>query len=97
MEPTFENLLKISLERQYQPSTFAKLYNDFQKKYSNSNNENIDISSLYIDIEKNYLQRDYVYEILVGSDINNTFKEFIFYFSFISNNISLKDQKFFCL
>lgn len=91
LEPTFKNLLKLSLEKQFQPSTFAKLYIDLLKKYPN-NAANNSISPLYMNIDANYLQRDYIYEILVGSDLENNYTEFINYFSILSNEISIKDQ-----
>ncbi|GAV26670.1 hypothetical protein PMKS-000125 [Pichia membranifaciens] len=92
MEPTFSNLLKISLERQYPPTTFAKLFRDFKKKYANLNSGKIDTTPLYINSEENYLQRSYIFEILVGSDLENTFQEFIDYFSVVSEKLKFSDQ-----
>ncbi|ODQ45271.1 hypothetical protein PICMEDRAFT_74042 [Pichia membranifaciens NRRL Y-2026] len=92
MEPTFSNLLKISLERQYPPTTFAKLFRDFEKKQANTNNGRIDTTPLYIDSGDNYLQRSYIFEILVGSDLENNFEEFINFFSVVSEKLKFNDQ-----
>lgn len=91
-DPTFDNLLKICLQREYKPSVFVKLFREFKKKSAHTKNERLDISPLYLDVDKNYLQRAYIYELLVQSDFENTFEEVINYFSAISNTIPIKDQ-----
>jgi hypothetical protein len=92
IEPTFANLLKISLERNYPASIFFKLFKDFKLKLENSSNEKLDSTPLFTNSDKNYLQRDYIYEVLVGADLQNTCEEFINYFSNITTKIQIKDQ-----
>lgn len=92
MDPTFDNLLKISLQRQYPPTTFSKLFREFKKKQNNTSNEKVDTTPLYKNNESSYLQRNYIYEVLVGSDFENSFEEFINYFSIISQKTEFRDQ-----
>lgn len=89
LEHTFQNLLKISLAKKYSPLTFQKLINDFKNKLVDTK---LDITPLFINCQSSHLQRDYIYQILVASDIQDTCEEFINYFNQICKNISAKDQ-----
>lgn len=91
VDPTFENLLKISLRRNYPASIFFKLFKDFKSRLENGG-KTIDSSPLFISSDENHLQRDYIYEVLVGADLQNTCEEFINYFSNITRIIDITDQ-----
>lgn len=92
MEPTLENLVKISLQRTYSPSTFFKLFKDFTERFEKSSTDKLDRSPLYTNLESDNLQRQYVFQVLVSSDLDNTCEEITHYFSTVSTKIPAKDQ-----
>jgi hypothetical protein len=93
VEPTFENLLIISLQRQFPATTFSQLYKDFKSKFESTSSEKLDSTALFQHIEECHLQREYIYEVLVQSDLHNTCEEIIKLFSSTITFISVEDQK----
>ena len=89
---SFDNLLRISVSKNLPPSVFCKLYKDFKNIYQQQSNEKFNSSLLFKDLDKSSTQREYVYEILVRSDLSNTCDEFTNYFSFIYSQLSTHDQ-----
>lgn len=89
---TLEKLLQVSIRRNYSPAVFYKLYKDFGHKQEYTRGEKLDPTPLYRGCDKHYLQREYIYEILVGSDLQNTHEELINYFVNISKGLPINDQ-----
>lgn len=88
---TFNELLRTSLERNYSATEFFNLFQALQSKHEGAEEE-LNYVSLFTNIDKNSLQRSYVHELFVKSDIQNACHELINYFATIVKQISVKDQ-----
>ncbi|GME71352.1 unnamed protein product [Ambrosiozyma monospora] len=93
IELTLDNLVSISLRKNFHPLTFSKLFKEFKHKlFTNNPEHGFDMTPLYHNCNANPLQLKYIYEILIKSELNNDFEELIKLFTVHLLRLSKTDQ-----
>ncbi|GME79172.1 unnamed protein product [Ambrosiozyma monospora] len=93
IEITLDNLVSISLRKNFHPLTFSKLFKEFKHKlFTNNPEHGFDMTPLYQNCSANPLQLKYIYEILIKSELNNDFEELTKLFTVHLLRLSKTDQ-----